>query len=89
MKAPLPIPYAELYVKVSKKTSKKRIESLAAFSRICFRRTLFQRKPQKRGLKDLLVRGEDYSVVSLVSKKTSKKRIEREKEKRRKCYFFR
>ena len=42
----------DVSVGVSKKTSKKRIESLNSFGVMADRRTKFQRKPQKRGLKD-------------------------------------
>ena len=61
---------------VSKKTSKKRIESLKTSLPTNTTLSQFQRKPQKRGLKVL------FNVISInhydnfVSKKTSKKRIE-------------
>ena len=61
---------------VSKKTSKKRIERRILNSEFKGASEMFQRKPQKRGLKvryRVLVRSGKNPIVS---KKTSKKRIE-------------
>ena len=63
---------------VSKKTSKKRIERTDIVYVPSGILMLFQRKPQKRGLKVSSSFIPLISILSVVSKKTSKKRIERD-----------